>query len=63
MRFPLVILYNIIAFNITAVALSMQTNFPIIWHASITAKVIAWVVAVLAWVLSYKNRHKFFDLR
>ena len=63
MRFPLVILYNIIAFNITATALSIQTDFPVHWRASVTVKVIAWIVAVLAWVFSYKNRHKYFDLR
>jgi hypothetical protein len=63
MKFPLVILYNIIAFNITAVALSVQTDFPVLWHASIPVKVIVWAVAVLAWAYSYKNRRKVFELK
>jgi len=63
MRFPLVILYNIIAFNITAVALSVQTDFPVLWHASTPVKVIVWLVAVGAWVYSYKNRRKVFELK
>jgi hypothetical protein len=63
MKFPLVIVYNIIAFNITAVALSVQTDFPVLWHASIPVKVIVWVVAVGAWVYSYKNRRKVFELK
>lgn len=63
MRFPLVIIYNIIAFNITATALSIQADFPVLWHASTTTKVIVWIVAVLAWAFSYKNRRKVIDLR
>jgi putative flippase GtrA len=62
MRFPMFILYGIVAFNITAIALSMQTDFPVVWHASVIAKAIAWVIAVSAWVLAYRNRNRFFNL-
>ncbi len=62
MKFPLVIIYNIIAFNLTAVALSIQFDFPVLWHASVVTKVIAWMIVVGAWVFSYKNRRKVFNL-
>lgn len=62
MKFPLVIIYNIIAFNLTMIALSMQFSFPLDWHVSTVTKVIAWLVAVGAWAFSYKNRRKVINL-
>lgn len=62
MKFPLVIIFNIIAFNLTALALSIQFDFPVHWHASAVTKVIAWIIVVGAWVFSYKNRRKVFNL-
>ncbi len=62
MRIPLVIIFNIIAFNLTMLAGSMQMDYPAAWHASTTAKAIAWVAAIAGWALSYKYRKKTFDL-
>jgi hypothetical protein len=62
MRIPLVIVFNIIAFNLTMLAWSMQVDYPAAWHASPTTKAIAWVAAIAAWGLSYKYRKKTLDL-
>ncbi len=62
MKFPLVILFNIFAFNVTMIALSMQFSFPIDWHVSTVTKVIAWVIVAGSWGLSYKYRRKVINL-
>lgn len=55
-RFPLVIVYMIVAFNITAFTVVLLMNMLII--DSITAKIISCALSVGAWVLAYVNRHK-----
>ncbi len=56
-KFPLVVIYMIIAFNITAFTVVMQLDWLII--NSVIAKIIAWVFSVGAWTLAYINRDKF----
>lgn len=63
MKFPLVVIFYIISFNITMLTLSMQTGFPGDWHVSTPTKVIAWMITIAAWVLSYRNRHKYITLK
>jgi hypothetical protein len=55
-RFPLVIVYMIVAFNITAFTVVLLLNMLVI--DSITAKIISCALSVGAWVLAYVNRHK-----
>ncbi len=55
-RFPLVIIYMIIAFNITAFTVVLLLNMLVI--DSIFAKVVACAFSVGAWILAYVNRHK-----
>jgi hypothetical protein len=55
-KVPAVILYMIIAFNITAFAFVLQMDMLII--DSVTAKVISWAVAIAAWYLAYVKRNK-----
>jgi hypothetical protein len=56
-KLPLVIIYMIIAFNITAFTVIMQIDWLI--FNSVFAKVIAWTFTVGAWILAYINRDKF----
>lgn len=60
-KFPLVIVYAIVAFNITAFTLLLQFNF-LFFHAPIE-KILAWVVTVVAWVLTYVKRNTFYTIR
>ncbi|OIR07857.1 hypothetical protein GALL_101390 [mine drainage metagenome] len=59
-RFPLVIVYMIVAFNITAFTVVLLLNMLVI--DSITAKIISCALSVGAWVLAYVNRHKVIKL-
>ena len=56
-KLPLVIVYAIIAFNITAF-----TVVDLLVFQSLTIKVIASILTVVSWVLAYKNRDKFVRL-
>lgn len=56
-KLPLVIVYMIIAFNLTAFTLFLQLDM-LIFNA-LTYKIIAWLLTIGAWVLAYKNRNKF----
>lgn len=56
-KLPMVIVYMIIAFNITAFTLFLQLDF-LIFNA-IWIKVIAWLLTIGAWALAYINRDKF----
>jgi hypothetical protein len=56
-KLPVVIIYMIIAFNITAFAVVLQLDMLI--FDSLHAKVIAWALATVAWLLAYLNRDKF----
>ncbi len=56
MRFPLVIVFAAIAFNISMFSVLLQADVLII-HSPI-AKAISWIATVIAWVLTYKYRGK-----
>lgn len=56
MRLPLVIVFAIVAFNISMFALMLQMDL-LIYHSPI-AKAIAWLATVAAWVLAYIYRAK-----
>jgi hypothetical protein len=56
-KLPLVIVYAIIAFNITAF-----TVVDLLVFQSLTIKIIASVLTIVSWVLAYKNRDKFVKL-
>jgi hypothetical protein len=55
MKFPLVIVYMIIAFNITMFTIFLQADV-LILHSPVL-KVICWAATVGAWALSYYKRH------
>ncbi len=56
-KLPLVIVYMIIAFNLTAFTLFLQLDM-LIFNA-LVYKIIAWFLTIGAWALAYKNRNKF----
>ena len=56
-KLPMVIIYMIIAFNITAFTVFLQLDMLI--FQSVLAKVIAWALSAGAWILAYRNRDKF----
>ncbi|OIR08718.1 hypothetical protein GALL_91020 [mine drainage metagenome] len=56
LKLPLVIIYMIIAFNITAFTVVLQLDWLII--NSLIAKAIAWVLTIGAWSMAYANRDK-----
>ncbi|MFA6920601.1 MAG: hypothetical protein WC216_02060 [Gallionella sp.] len=59
-KLPMVIVYMIIAFNITAFTLFLQLDYLI--FKSVWIKVIAWAFTIGAWWLAYKNRDKFVQI-
>jgi len=61
LKFPLFVLYAILAFNITAFAALLQLDVLII-HSAV-AKAVTWIFAIAAWGLAYLNRHKFLTFR
>ena len=60
LKLPLLVVYMIIAFNITAFTLLLQLDW-LIYH-SILAKVIAWALTIGSWALAYIKRDKFISL-
>lgn len=56
-KLPLVIVYAIIAFNITAFTL-----VDLLLFQSLTIKIIASVLTIVSWGLAYINRDKFVKL-
>ena len=56
-KLPLVIVYAIIAFNITAFTL-----VDLLLFQSLTIKIIALILTIVSWILAYKNRGKFVKL-
>ena len=60
-KFPLVIVYAIVAFNFTAFTTLLQMDMLI--FQSPTAKVIAWMVTLTAWAIAYLNRNRFYSIR
>ena len=60
-KFPLMIIYAIVAFNITAFTLLLQFNF-LIFNSPVE-KTLAWAVTIAAWVVTYIKRYKYFTIR
>ncbi len=60
-KFPLMVIYAIVAFNITSFAIMLQMDLLI--FQSTVAKVIAWAFTIAAWGLTYANRNKFYTIR
>lgn len=59
-RIPQFIIFAMIAFNFTAFAILLQMDM---FHVdSLPVKLVAWVLAVGAWVLTYQRRKKVFTL-
>ncbi len=61
MRIPLVIIFAIIAFNISMFTLMLQMDM-LIFHSPV-AKAVFWMLTIGAWTLSWIYRAKIFDLR
>lgn len=59
-KLPMVIVYMIIALNITAFTIFLQLDFLI--FKSILIKVIAWILTIGSWTLAYINRDKFVQI-
>jgi hypothetical protein len=60
MKFPMVIVYMAIAFNITVFTVMLQMDM-LIFHSPI-AKVVCWIATVVTWALAYFKRHSFIKL-
>ncbi len=60
-KFPLIVIYAIIAFNITVFATLLQLDV-LIFHAPV-AKAVTWGLGITAWVFAYINRSKFLTFR
>lgn len=56
MRLPLIIVFAIVALNITMFTLMLQMDF-LVFHSPI-AKAVAWIFTIGAWALAYVNRKK-----
>jgi hypothetical protein len=60
-KFPWIVIYSIIAFNITAFTVVLQLDW-LIFH-SIIVKIIAWILTIAGWRLAYIKRHKYFTIK
>lgn len=60
-KFPLVIIYAIVALNISVFTGLLQANLLI--FNSPAEKAIAWTLTIVAWVVAYMKRHKYFTIR
>jgi hypothetical protein len=61
MRVPAVIVYMIIAFNVTAFTLLLQ--FDLLIFNSVIIKIIAWALTIGAWYLAYLKRDQVWSIR
>lgn len=59
-KLPMVIIYMIVAFNLTAFTLLLQFNY-LIFNA-LWLKIFFWLLTIGAWWLSYQKRDKFITL-
>jgi len=59
-KLPAVIIYMIIAFNITAFTVILQLDMLI--FKSLTVKIIAWALTIGAWYLAYLKRDTVWEL-
>jgi hypothetical protein len=55
------IVFAIVALNITAFTIMLQFNM--LTFNSPTAKVIAWLITIAAWQLTYMRRNKYFTFQ
>jgi hypothetical protein len=60
MRVPAVIVYMIIAFNVTAFTVLLQLDFLI--FQSVIIKIIAWALTIGAWYLAYLKRDQVWSI-
>ncbi len=60
MKFPMVVVYMAMAFNLTAFSFMLQMDW-FYFHSPI-AKVVCWIASAGAWVLAYVKRHSFIKL-
>ncbi len=60
MRVPAVIVYMIIAFNVTAFTVLLQFDFLI--FNSVIMKIIAWALTIGAWYLAYLKRDQVWSI-
>jgi cytochrome c oxidase assembly factor CtaG len=60
-KFPLVVAYAIVALNVTAFTGLLQADLLTI--QSPTAKIISWTLTMVAWIIAYLNRNKFYAIR
>jgi len=56
LKFPLFLLFSMIAFNVTSGALVLQLDM-LVFHDPV-AKIVAWVFAAASWVLVFLFRNK-----
>ncbi len=61
MRIPLVIIFGIIAFNISMFTVMLQMDM-LIFHSPV-AKAVFWILTCSAWALAWVYRAKLFDLK
>lgn len=60
-KFPLVVVYAVVALNVSVFAGLLQMNYLVI--QSPVAKIIAWAFTLAAWAVTYVNRNKFYAIR
>lgn len=60
-KIPQMIIYAVVAFNITAFTGMLQMDL-LIFNSPVV-KAVAWVATIAAWALTYVNRNKFWALR
>ncbi|MBI3480929.1 MAG: hypothetical protein HY016_11340 [Nitrosomonadales bacterium] len=60
-KFPWLVIYSIIAFNITAFTVVLQLDW--LNFNFIIAKIIAWIFTLAAWRLAYIKRHEYFIIK
>jgi len=56
MRLPLVVIYAIVAFNVSVFSVLLQADV-LVLHSPIL-KTVCWIATAIAWGLTYKNRAK-----
>ncbi len=60
-KFPLLIIYAIVAFNLTSFSVLLQMDL-LVFNSPI-AKVVAWALTIAAWGLTFVNRNKYYTIR
>ncbi len=60
-KFPLMVPYAVVAFNITVFAVMLQMDV-LIFHSPV-AKAVTWAFAITGWSLVYVYRNKFLTFR